>query len=101
VGLGAARSSGSSLCRRESADGALDAGSDRAALAQGGILLAGVVADLQFLRGKPTVRLPPLEVVYAALARQGWHWLLVTWATISEVPSARVGQPWLAWPWSR
>jgi hypothetical protein len=58
----------------ELADGALDAGPHCVALVPGGVLLVGVVADLQFVelaRGKPTVRLSSLEVVQAALTGEG------------------------------
>ena len=74
----------------ELADGALDAGPDGVALAPGGVLLVGAVTGLQLVeltRGKPTVRLPSPEVVQAALAGQGWHWLLVNLATMSGAAS--------------
>ena len=74
----------------ELADGSLDAGPHRVALAPGGVLLVGAVADLQVVelaRGKPTVRLPSPEVVQAALAGQGWHWPLVKRATMSGAAS--------------
>jgi hypothetical protein len=74
----------------ELAGGALDAGPHGVALVPGGVVLAGAVAGLQLVelaRGKPTVRLPSLEVVQAALAGQGWHWALVKRATMSGAAS--------------
>ena len=74
----------------ELADGALDAGPHRVALAPGGVLLVSTVTDLQFeqfARGNPTVRLPSPEVVQAALAGQGWHCFLVKRATMSGAAS--------------
>ena len=70
----------------ELVDGALDAGADRVALVPVGVCWSARSRSCRSWSsrgGKPTVRLPSPEVVQAALAGQGWHWLLVKRATMS------------------
>lgn len=67
-------------------------GSDRVSGLPVGWLLLGADAELQvaeFSRGKPTLRALFREVVHWPRTGQGWHWLLVSRATIS---GAAVGE---------